>query len=75
MGTGSNDVEAKDLQTPTLKGEHYTTGRGGTQHSHFAPTKALRDPQINIEVLTKSNQARETSCPTIAPQMRAWRKT
>ena len=33
MGTGSNDVETKDLQTPTLKGEHYTTGRGGTQHS------------------------------------------
>ncbi|GAB7333850.1 hypothetical protein MBLNU13_g05974t2 [Cladosporium sp. NU13] len=29
MGTGSNDVETKDLQTPTLKGDHYTTGRGG----------------------------------------------
>jgi hypothetical protein len=32
MGSGSNDVETKDLQTPTLKSEHYTTGRGGTQH-------------------------------------------
>jgi hypothetical protein len=58
MGSGSNDVETKDLQTPTLKGEHYTTGRGGTQHSI---SRRLRRAAISDRLLIQSFQARETS--------------
>lgn len=32
MGSDLTEVESKDLHTPTLKSEHYTTGRGGAQH-------------------------------------------
>jgi hypothetical protein len=32
MGTGPNEAESDNLRTPTLKSEHYTTGRGGAQH-------------------------------------------
>jgi hypothetical protein len=31
MGPGPNELDNKNLNTPTLKTEHYTTGRGGTK--------------------------------------------
>jgi hypothetical protein len=33
MGPGPNELDNKNLDTPTLKSEHYTTGRGGMQDS------------------------------------------
>lgn len=52
MGT-SNDVDPKDLQTPTLKGEHYTTGRGGMQHSTLRlPRRASTHDHVLIEFVT-----------------------
>lgn len=35
MGSGPNDVDAKDLETPTIKTQNYTTGRGGAQYPHL----------------------------------------
>lgn len=35
MGSGPNDVDAKDLETPTIKTQNYTTGRGGAHYLYL----------------------------------------
>lgn len=31
MGSVPDEINRDDMKTPTLKSDHYTTGRGGTQ--------------------------------------------
>ena len=43
MGTGTNDVDPNDLQTPTIKSQNYTTGRGGAQPFPFVLKQCAND--------------------------------
>ena len=39
---GASDVDPNSLQTPTIKSQNYTTGRGGAQTFSFAETMRQR---------------------------------
>jgi len=67
---GPGDVDPNDLQTPTIKSQNYTTGRGGAQpfllSFNSAPTIVL------FTVLTIfDSQARAISSPTTTQTTRA----
>lgn len=70
MGTVPDEINRDDMKTPTLKTEHYTTGRGGAQHLPFRLQHARND-----SVLTSNNQAKVTSFRTTTLKMRASHKT
>lgn len=62
MGTSVSDFDTPSLETPTLKGEVYTTGRGGSGNmaKNIDPEAARRAQDVIAYVFSHSKQSFDT---------------